>query len=104
MFFFLDEIPVKKKLRIEESADAEKEKPVNEEEEFGNEDCWDEEVYGDALGANPNVDPRAVVPLTQAVIDRWTAWVKKGTSAERLSFLTGQYILPDFLTPPKLNV
>lgn len=106
MFLILDEtsapIP-KKRLKIEESTevDQEEHKSVKEDDE---EDMLDEEFFGEAMGLNPNVDPRAVVPLTQAVIDRWTSWVKKETSAERLSYLTGQYILPDFLIPPKLNV
>lgn len=103
MVCFVDKKPAKK-LKIEESAEFDGQKPLQDKTNQSDAEFEDELLYGEALGVNPNVDSRAVVPLTQALVDRWSTWVKKGTNPERLSFLTSQYVLPEFLIPPKLNV
>lgn len=64
----------------------------------------DEEALTAAMGIDPTIDPKIRVPLTKSLTTRWTHWVRQGISSDRLSVLTGQYIVPEFLKVPQLNL
>lgn len=67
-------------------------------------DDYDDANCTAAMGADPTLSNKIKVPLTKAMVIRWTHWIKQGVDPERLSILLEQYQVPNFLNVPELNL